>query len=260
MMATEKITVTDVRNSIDPNIEVHPFVSKFARPSANLVTPFFHNRGWTANRMTNTRTWIAIVGVALLISPIPLLWQISVAIYYVGTVLDCVDGNLARVQDKATYYGKFADGVADIIYPSLSAFFLGIGSWLYFDEPALIILGAAIAIADICNQMVRNRLSFFREWMVNLSGELTAEEQDKAAMPRAIQAKLVLFVVNGYFLAILALLFPDAKWAVIGFYTISTLSQLIPNLLWIVSTMMESGAILNRGRKSKSARVQTPEP
>lgn len=210
--------------------------------------------------MTNTRTWIAIVGVALLISPIPLLWQISVAIYYVGTVLDCVDGNLARVQDKATYYGKFADGVADIIYPSLSAFFLGIGSWLYFDEPALIILGAAIAIADICNQMVRNRLSFFREWMVNLSGELTAEEQDKAAMPRAIQAKLVLFVVNGYFLAILALLFPDAKWAVIGFYTISTLSQLIPNLLWIVSTMMESGAILNRGRKSKSARVQTPEP
>ena len=208
--------------------------------------------------MTNFRSWIAVVGVALLIFPIPVLWQISVVIYYLGTVLDCVDGNLARVQDKATYYGKFADGVADIIYPSLSAFFLGIGSWLYFDEPFLIILGAAIAIADTCNQMVRNRLSFFREWMINQSGELTAEELDKAATPRGIQGKLVLFVVNGYFLAILALLYPDTKWAVTGFYVISILSQLIPNLVWIVSSMMESGAILNRGRKSKSARVQTP--
>ena len=94
--------------------------------------------------------------------------------------------------------------------------------------------------------------------MIALTGELTTDELDKAAKPRAIQDKLVLFVVNGYFLAALALLIPDAAWAVIGFYTISITCQLIPDLIWIFCSMKESAAILNRGRTSKSAKVQTP--
>jgi phosphatidylglycerophosphate synthase len=253
----ERITIAEVRASINPKMEVHPSVSIFGRPLANLITPGFHNRGWTANNMTVARSWMAIGGMLLLAFPDPHLWQLSVGIYYLNFVLDCVDGNLARVQNDASYYGKFLDGVSDFIYPSLSAFVLGIGCWLYFDQPLAIILGACITIASVSNQMVRNRLSFFREWMVGLTGKLTEEELAKAVRVRKFQQKMAFLLVNGYFIAILLLLVPNPLWAVIGFFSISIVTQLVPETMWFFSNLLEGAAILKRRRRSKSSSIQT---
>jgi phosphatidylglycerophosphate synthase len=253
MTATDKVTVADVRASFNSEIKAHPSIAYFGRPLANLITPYFHNRGWTANQMTIARTYIAFAGVALLLFPVPLLWPIAAAIFFLTVILDCVDGNLARLQNDASYLGKFLDGVADGVYPQATPFFLGIGTWLYYDDPRLIILGALITIIGISNQMIRNRLSFFREWMTGLSGELTAEELANAQRPRDFQASLALIVVNGYFVAIFGLLIP--YWGAWIFFGLGVVTQLLPEFLWLVATLYEAAALLKRGRISRHARV-----
>ena len=253
MTQTQKITVAEVKASINPDIKVHPSVTWFGRPIGDLITPFFHNTGWNANKLTIARTYLAFVGVAMLAVPVPILWQISAVIYFFCFILDCVDGNLARIQNDATYLGKFLDGLADAVYAFSATFFLGIGTWLYYDEPRLLIVGAGISIISLGNHMLRNRLSFFREWMVSLTGELTEQELANAQEARKFQDVLAIVAVNGYFLAIFALLLPH--WGATIFLGVCLVTQTLPDLIWISTSMAEAGALLRRGRISKHARI-----
>jgi phosphatidylglycerophosphate synthase len=257
MTATEKVTVADVRASFNTSIRIHPTVVYFGRPMANLMTPYFHNSGWTANMMTAARSFMAIGGVALLAIPIPLLWPISAAIYFLNFALDCVDGNLARLQNDASYFGKFVDGLADGIYFYFATFFLGIGTWIYYDEPRLLILGAAISIVSISNQMVRNRLSFCREWMVSISGELTEEELKNAQKSRDMQDRLALVAINGHFAASFGLLVP--YWGAWIFMFLCVFVQLLPEFLWVLTSFSEAAALLKRRRVSKHAMINPIE-
>jgi phosphatidylglycerophosphate synthase len=253
MTATKKVTVADVRASFNSEFKDHPAITYFGRPLANLITPYFHNTGWTANKMTIARSYIAFAGVSLLAVPIPLLWPVSAAIFIVTFVLDFVDGNLARLQYDATYFGKFIDGLANGVYQQTAPFFLGIGTWLYYDDPRLIILGASISTVSFANHMVRSRLSFFREWMVGLSGDITKEELENARKPRALQHLLSLIVINGYFVAVVALLVP--YWGAWLYLIVSVLTQLLPEMLWMATSFWEAGALLKRGRISKHAAI-----
>jgi phosphatidylglycerophosphate synthase len=257
MTPQKRITLAEVRASINSDLEIHPSATYFGRPLANQMTPFFHNRGWNANHLTIVRTFIAFAGVFLLAFPLPILWQISAVIFYLCFVLDYVDGNLARIQNDASYLGKFLDGIADGIYPLTAAFFLGIGTWLYYDEPLLLILGGLISIVSLCNQMVRNRLSFFREWMVGLTGELTEQDLENAEKPREIQRRLALVTVNGYFVAIVGLMIPD--WGAAVFFGFCLCTQTLPEAMWIATSMAEAGALLKRGRISRLARIISTE-
>jgi phosphatidylglycerophosphate synthase len=257
MTTTKKITVADVRESFNPNIKGDLTIVYFGRPMANLITPFFHNRGWTANEMTVARAGIATVGLALLAFPSPVLWQISAGIFFLCFVLDCVDGNLARIQNDASYYGKFLDGLVDAYYPYLSSLFLGIGCWLYTDEPLILILGGLITTVSVSSQMTRFRLSFFREWMTSQTGELTQDELKKAARSRWFQNRMADIHVNVFFLAALALFLPLPMYALGGYFIFAFISQFVADLLWLAGCLAEAGALLRRGRVSKHARVQT---
>jgi phosphatidylglycerophosphate synthase len=256
MNSKKKISVADVRASFNSNIVNEPTIRWFGRPLANLITPFFHNTGWTANRLTIARIYLSIVGILFLAVPVQILWQISALIYFLGIVLDCVDGNLARLQDDTSYFGKFLDGVADGLYPQTATFFLGVGAWQFFGEPLFIVVGAMISIICLGLHMIRNRLSFFREWMVSLCGPLTEKELENAQRPKKIQHYCSLISVNGHFLAFLCLLIP--QWGLWMFFGVVVLAQLLTEFVWILTTLVEAGAILKRHRISRHLRVTAP--
>jgi phosphatidylglycerophosphate synthase len=254
MAKTQKITLNDVRESLNPDIVSDVSVRWFGRPLGNLITPFFNNTGWTANGVTIVRFPIALVGVLFLAIPEPNLWQVSALIYYLCFILDFVDGNLARLQNDATYFGKFLDGVADFVYGLLAPFALGMGLWQYFNEPIAIVIGALISLTSATNHMLRSRLSFFREWMVSLTGPLTKSELDSAKLPCRIQAKAAFFIVNAYFFCFLLLFYP--VWGGVALLGLLVLFQMIPDIVWMGTTFAEANALLRRGRISRHARVE----
>ena len=205
--------------------------------------------------MTVARIPLAFAGVSLLAIPDPQIWVFSAIIYYICYVLDCVDGNLARIQNAASYLGKFLDGISDAVYGFFAAFSLGIGLWLHMGEIAPLILGALTTIVSLLNHYLRSRLSFFREWMVGLSGPLVEAELEAARGPRFIQEKCVGVVVNSYFFVFLVLLVPD--WGGVILMGLLILTRLIPDAIWIGTTFAESNALLRRPRISRHARIKS---
>ena len=248
-MKHPKITVAEVRASINYSIKMDISIRYFGRPLANLVTPFFHNRGWTANQMTIARMFYSLAGVAFLAIPMPLLWPIAGVGFYTSVVLDCVDGNLARMQKDVTYLGKFLDGIADMISPLIGPFAASVGCWLYFDQPVLVVVGAAVSITSAVNQMLRSRLSFVREWMVGQTGDLTEDELAGAAPPRNWQKTAAAVMINGHFVAVAAVFVP--QYGSLVFLALAIPLQLIPDAVWVGATLKESGALLRRGRESR---------
>ena len=146
----------------------------FARPLANIVTPWFYKSRLVCQRQSlrfaGLFSVVALTGL-LFLQPQSLVLSRSF-LFYVVFVLDCVDGNLARLDDRATYWGNSSmDWWTAYLFP-LAPSFAGVGWWLATGDVRFLIVGFGITLVALATQMIRNRLSFFREWMVAQSGDL----------------------------------------------------------------------------------------
>jgi phosphatidylglycerophosphate synthase len=251
------VTVADVRASFNRKIKNHFTVSWFGRPLANLMTPPFYNAGWSANGVSYLRIVIAFGGVGLLLTGAPLLHVAAAAIFYLCFVLDCVDGNLARMRGTVTYWGKFLDGLSDFVFVLGAPIAAGVGLWLFAGRADLMLLGALVTATSLTSQMVRSRLSFTREWMTANSGPIDDATTARAGRARAIQGVVSAIYVNGTFFAPLLLLIPHdgAVWYVWCLVVV----QLVPEVIWLMATIAEARVILDRSRRSIHAAPPTEE-
>lgn len=249
----KRITLADVKASINPNFPTHFTVKWFGRPIADLATPGACALGLDANTVTFWRTLIAFGGLFALAWPGP-EWLIVVAavIFYLCFILDCLDGNLARLFDQASYWGKFMDGLADFVFVQGAPFFAGIGLWLKTGDARAVVIGAAITVATLVSQMIRARLSFMREWMEKTSGPQTDAMTTAAMKPRKIQQIVGELYIGGTFFAPLILLGGDIAyiWYYLFFLLIFQFAQ---ELVWIAASLCEARIILDRHRVSKHA-------
>lgn len=255
-MSADRIGLADVRASLKPGIKAHYSVAWFGRPIGNLMTPFCHNIGWTANGVTIFRMYLAAVITAGLAYP---GWETAVvgAIgFYLCFILDCVDGNLARLQVSVTYWGKFIDGLADFIFVQGAPLAVGIGYWLQTGDVVWLLVGTGITVTTVTSQMVRARLSFFREWMVGLTGPVTDEVNRKLEPSRRLQSAMSVVYVNGTFLGPLLLFIPD--YGRQAFLIVGLVSIMAVELVWLFATMSESRVLLSRFRRSQHSPPDTP--
>ena len=253
----DRVTLEDVRASINTKVPTHIPVTWFGRPISNLITPAFYNSGCTANGVTTFRAYIGFAAVAALLGPAP-LWPIIGAIgFYICFILDCVDGNLARLRNEVSYWGKFIDGLSDSVFMLLAPFTAGVGIWLNGGPAEFMLLGGAIAFISSTTQMIRSRLSFFREWMTGLSGPIDDATNTRLEAPRRLSKISATILVNGTFVAPLLLCIPGNGpilfiLALIGI-------QLLPDLLWIFASMKEGHIMLQRSRRSVHAAIPVQE-
>jgi phosphatidylglycerophosphate synthase len=249
-MQRRRITISDVRASFKKPASDRNFVIlTFGRPPADLLTPFFYNRGWTANQVTVFRSFLACVGLALLATGERSLILASVAVYFLVFVLDCVDGNLARLDDDATYYGKYIDGLGDLLFTVLSPFCAGL-ALLFMDQGAApVVLGAVLSLLCVCAQLVRTRLSFFREWMVSQTGAIDQEIDARRAPITRLEVRLFYASDAIRFFSYFVLLYPD-PWVFLLFLTAF---QGPIDAVWLWNSLRESRVLLSRRRRSKYA-------
>lgn len=97
----------------------------FYRPAAHLFVRAVHRTPITPNQVTGlslaaalAAAWCYAAGSLDMLVP-------AAAWYAVANILDCADGQLARIQGSGTPHGRIVDGVAD--YAGTVAVFLGIG-------------------------------------------------------------------------------------------------------------------------------------
>lgn len=262
MRNSRKITLAEVRASLNRDLPSSFAVQHFGRPLGDLLTVPAFAFGLSANDVTVLRAGLAALALALIIAPTP-MWCVTTAgmLFYICFILDCTDGNLARLQDDASYWGKFIDGLADSVFIQGVGFAVGLRLWILEEQGLALAVGAATTLMTLISQMLRSRLSFMREWMERSSGPITGAEADAAKPARSVQERAAAVYVSGSFVAPLLLVAAVPGDAALGagsdvlaaFLGALVFVQFLPELVWSVATLAEARIILARHRVSKSA-------
>lgn len=105
------------------------WVQLWVRRASFPITYIFINTGWTAN-MVSILSWI-LIAVASVFLSINNFWFMLVGVVLINfwLILDCVDGNIARVKKQKSYMGDFFDAVAG--YGPFSFTTIGLGLAAY---------------------------------------------------------------------------------------------------------------------------------
>ena len=110
-----KYTYRDITSSLTKkkNSRSSLWVQLWVRKASFPITYLMINTGWTAN-MVSVLSWVVIFVAAVLLSIDNFgCMLLGVVLTNFWLVLDCVDGNIARVKKVKTFMGDFYDAAAD---------------------------------------------------------------------------------------------------------------------------------------------------
>ncbi len=143
----------------------NPMMDYFFRPISFLLTPAVVKLGFSPNQVTYFGGGFGIASLVMFALGGQGPWVLGVALFNVYLLMDAVDGNVARVTDRATYLGKFLDGAIDTLIVSLLPAGIGLGLYIETDRFVWFIVGAVSCVVVLLSLYVMTRFSFHREWL-----------------------------------------------------------------------------------------------
>lgn len=177
-----KASLTKKKNSRSP-LWIQLWVRKFSFP----VTYLFINTGWTAN-MVSVLSWLVAFGAAVLLCIDNLWYRLAgVILTNFWLVLDCVDGNIARVKKVKTFMGDFYDAVAGYSPFSFTTIALGVAAYhtsFLVDSDYkvwLLVIGAVGAVSGIYSRLIHQKYLncfFVGKKMLNELDEITLQDTE----------------------------------------------------------------------------------
>ena len=111
---------------------------------ASLVTPLFLNTSWTPNQITIISGVFGIAGAALLIFQDHFFLIMAGICIQIFTILDLVDGNIARAKKMQSNFGAWLDAFFDKLNDFLIITGLTIGAYRSVGSIHVLILGMCL--------------------------------------------------------------------------------------------------------------------
>lgn len=147
----------------------------FSRPVSFLFTYIFINLGLSANVVSVISMFEAIIACFLIMMG-GYCTYIGVGLFVFWHVLDCVDGNIARVKRESSYGGAFLDAASGYIAPAFV--FLSVGVAAYLTSPwipkeyshFIIVLGGFCSVTDILTRIIYQKY-LVTEYRLGLIGQ-----------------------------------------------------------------------------------------
>ena len=157
----------------------------FSRPMSFIFTYVFINLGISANVVSVISIVDAIVACFLIMLGGNLTY-IGIALFVFWHVLDCVDGNIARVKKQSSYGGAFLDAVSGYVAPAF--IFLSVGVAAYLTTPIipeglrhfLIVLGGFCSVTDILTRIIYQKY-LVTEYRLGLIGKQGDIDEDRSS-------------------------------------------------------------------------------
>jgi len=195
--AKSRYTVDDIRHSYDVEKAKEERYTEWAvyylyRPLSFQITPFFLHLNCSPSNVT-------LISLVFAISLPFLAFWFPAPYFFVGllgliiSVLDCVDGNIARVTGQTSQKGGYFDFLTDILYRVLMYLSIGIiisqASWISESYTAIatecLLIAAMLAIvARMCRMYADDELNFKDEMQVEKKNEYNSSSWlDKYLFP-----------------------------------------------------------------------------
>lgn len=216
-----KYTYKEIKNSLTKkkNSRSSLWVRLWVRKVSFPVTYLFINTGWTAN-MVSILSWFVILFASILLcfnNYICML--IGVILVNFWLILDCVDGNIARVKKNKTFMGDFFDAVAGYGPYTFTTIGLSIAAYhKTFLIPStyrimLIVIGGIAALANCYTRLIHQKYlnCFFNaKNILNENQEITLVDNENNRSFSYIREKVDKNIgVSGLFM----------PWLIIAFFT-----------------------------------------
>ncbi|GAA1173831.1 phosphatidylglycerophosphate synthase [Kitasatospora gansuensis] len=111
-------------------------------------------------------------------------WLLAGALlYHLSFVLDCVDGKLARLQDRRSLFGGWLDFVLDRVRVACCALALMGGQWLLGGDPGYLVLAALVVFLDMFRYLNGLKVAQIRAVMRKQITEYEAAQQGDSPLP-----------------------------------------------------------------------------
>ena len=153
-----KDSLTKKKNSRS-SLWIQLWVRKFSFP----ITYVFINTGWSANQVS-VLSWIVIFIAAVCLSINNFWWMLAGALLTnFWLVLDCVDGNIARVKKLNSFMGDYFDAVAGYGPFSFTTMALGIDAYntsTFLPEEyrcIFLIIGGVAAFSNLYMRLIHQK-------------------------------------------------------------------------------------------------------
>lgn len=226
-----KYTYHDITSSLTKkkNSRSSLWVQLWVRKASFPITYLFINTGWTAN-MVSVLSWFVIFGAAVLLC-VNDFWCMLAGVILTNfwLVLDCVDGNIARVKKVKTFMGDFYDAAAGYGPFSFTTIALGVAayntSYLVPEQYRvwLILLGAVAAVSNVYMRLVHQKYQncfFAAQKILGELDEITLEDtEDKRSFAYIREQIDKNFGVSGIFMPwLFAALFTNTFDIMLGCY------------------------------------------
>lgn len=108
-----KVTIQQVKDSFSGAQTGGVVLTYVFRPLSFIVTPTLLRAGATPNAITVLGFMAGFAACGFFLNGSEEALAIGAGLYFISIVLDFVDGNIARLVDGATYFGKFLDSTVD---------------------------------------------------------------------------------------------------------------------------------------------------
>lgn len=184
-----KYSYDDIKKSLTKkkNSRSSLWVQLWVRKASFPITYLFINTGWSAN-MVSVLSWIVIFAASVLLC-IANFWCMFAGVLLTNfwLVLDCVDGNIARVKKVKTFMGDFFDAVAGYGPFSFTTIALGMAAYnTSFLIPEqyrflLILAGGVGAVANIYMRLVHQKYQncvFAAKKILNEFDDITLQDTE----------------------------------------------------------------------------------
>jgi phosphatidylglycerophosphate synthase len=123
-------SIAQIRASQDFSGTAIPLSRYVEVPAAWPLTWLLLRAGCGPNAVTAMRLGMGLLALPLIAQPQLYLHWFGLIAFAVSLVLDQVDGQICRVKNQASYFGKFFDGVADAFTEIPLPVVLGLHVWL----------------------------------------------------------------------------------------------------------------------------------
>lgn len=162
-----KYTLKEIRQSLPKNkSKVSSFwVRLWVRNFSYIITWLCLRLNISANTVSVISAIDAFVGCALLCVNNYVCMLIGVILINFWIVLDCVDGNIARVLKKDSRSGEFFDAVSGYVVCAFAFFSVGVAAyhtsnWWGEYQYLFILMGALASITDLYARLIYQKYTF----------------------------------------------------------------------------------------------------
>tara|TARA_B100001996_G_scaffold382920_1_gene376321 strand:+ start:14842 stop:15576 length:735 start_codon:yes stop_codon:yes gene_type:complete len=149
-------------------------------------TPFFIS--FNPNQISYIRLFVAFL--SLIILSYGYYFQ-GVLLFFISYIIDCIDGNIARIKNQASYYGKYFDGFGDsaveIITP-IALLFYFFDNFIYGNK-IIIILSTLTVISSSLSYLIIDKTYNYIRWVF-------VETKKKVKSPNFLSNKFLIIFIN----------------------------------------------------------------